>query len=423
MRVPTMKKDLVAAVMRYNDGVYLHQSIVRRDEGLVRHVDLPDAVAAFGEGQADGEWRIHCHVPVFLADLGEISSTRSDLVATLAALRQKTRSSHLEVETYTWDVLPDKLRTGSKSADIAREIAFCKQELVGMNVVALRAPSAQTLLRLGRVSNLPTVWTNVIAGATIANAAANIVDVALVGLAMTAFYVGGMYLNDFFDRDIDARERPGRPIHAGDISAGAVSAIGFALLAVGAALLARFGLLTVIWGLALAGAIVLYDTWHKGNVFAPVIMGLCRALVYLATGVAVSGEIRFALIAGAIALAAHVIGLTYAAKQENLNEVGRLWPLAILAGPLLFALPGISSGWLVVIGCLLLCAADIAAVRLLAQRAAPDAVPRAVSMLIAAICLVDALAVALYGGGILLACICASGYPLTRLFQTVIPGT
>jgi sugar phosphate isomerase/epimerase len=131
MRVPAMKKDLVAAVMKYNDGVYLHQSIVRHDERLVRHVDLPDAVAAFGDGKADGEWRIHCHVPVFLADLGEISSTRGDLVKTLAALRQKTRSSHLEVETYTWDVLPDKLRTGSKSADIAREIAFCQQELVG----------------------------------------------------------------------------------------------------------------------------------------------------------------------------------------------------------------------------------------------------------------------------------------------------
>jgi hypothetical protein len=292
-----------------------------------------------------------------------------------------------------------------------------------MNVVALRAPSAQTLLRLGRVSNLPTVWTNVIAGATIANAAVNLVDVALVGLAMTAFYVGGMYLNDFFDRDIDATERPGRPIHAGDISAGAVSAIGFALLAVGTALLARFGLLTVIWGLALAAAIVLYDAWHKGNVFAPVIMGLCRALVYLVTGAAVSGEIRFALIAGAMALAAHVVGLTYAAKQENLNRVGRLWPLAILAGPLLLAVPGISSGWLVLVGCLLLGAADIAAVRLLARRAAPDAVPRAVSMLIAAICLVDALAVAQSGRGILLACICASGYLLTRLFQTVIPGT
>jgi UbiA prenyltransferase family len=292
-----------------------------------------------------------------------------------------------------------------------------------MNVVAVRAPSAQTLLRLGRVSNLPTVWTNVIAGATIANAAAPLLDVAMVGLAMTAFYVGGMYLNDFFDRDIDARERPGRPIHAGDISASAVSAIGFALLAVGTALLARFGLLTVIWGLTLAAAIVLYDAWHKGNVFAPVIMGLCRALVYLATGAAVSGELRVALMVGAIALAAHVVGLTYAAKQENLNQVGRLWPLAILAGPLLLALPGISSAWPVVVFGVLLCVADIVAVRLLARRAAPDAVPRAVSILIAAICLVDALAVVLYGGNFLLACICASGYLLTRLFQAAIPGT
>ena len=131
MRIPAMTKGLINAVMQYNDGVYLHQSIVRRGDNLSRHVDLPDAVTAFGEGQADGEWRIHCHVPVFLADLGEISSTRSDLVATLAALRQRTRSSHLEVETYTWDVLPSNVRTGSKSADIAREIEFCRQELVG----------------------------------------------------------------------------------------------------------------------------------------------------------------------------------------------------------------------------------------------------------------------------------------------------
>jgi sugar phosphate isomerase/epimerase len=131
MRIPAMTKGLIDAVMRYNDGVYLHQSIVRSGDNLSRHVDLPDAMTAFGEGQADGEWRIHCHVPVFLADLGEISSTRNDLVATLAALRQRTRSSHLEVETYTWDVLPDNVRTGSKSADIAREIAFCRQELVG----------------------------------------------------------------------------------------------------------------------------------------------------------------------------------------------------------------------------------------------------------------------------------------------------
>ena len=60
-----------------------------------------------------------------------LPSTRGDLIATLRALRRRHRSSHLEVETYTWDVLPADLRTGSKAADIAREIAFCARELAG----------------------------------------------------------------------------------------------------------------------------------------------------------------------------------------------------------------------------------------------------------------------------------------------------
>jgi UbiA prenyltransferase family len=278
-----------------------------------------------------------------------------------------------------------------------------------MNTAVVRTPSAQTLLRLGRVSNLPTVWTNVIAGATIANMATALADVATV--------------NDFFDREIDTRERPGRPIQAGDIGAVTVSTIGFALLAVGIALLVPFGLFTVVWGLALAAAIVLYDVWHKGNNFAPLVMGLCRALVYLGTGAAVSGNILPALIVGATALAAHVVGLTYAAKQENLNHIGRLWPLAVLAGPLLLAWPWFTTGWLVIAAALLLCAVDIIAVRLLAKRATGDAVPRAVSILIAAICLVDALAVALHGGGVVLTCLCASGFVLTQLFQAAIPGT
>ena len=131
MRIPLMTHERVDAVMRYDDGVYLHQTIVRNPSGLTRYVDLPDAVAAFKEDRADGEWRIHCHVPLFLSDLGEIGSTRADLEAVLAAFRRKSRSSHLEVETYTWDVLPDHLRTGSKAADIAREISFCVKELVG----------------------------------------------------------------------------------------------------------------------------------------------------------------------------------------------------------------------------------------------------------------------------------------------------
>ncbi len=292
-----------------------------------------------------------------------------------------------------------------------------------MSAVAARAPSLSTLLRLGRVSNIPTVWTNVVAGAVIASTALRVQDVVLIGAAMSAFYVGGMYLNDFFDREIDARERPGRPIDTGAISAGAVSVIGFGLLAVGVLLLVPFGVAAIGAGILLATAIVLYDLWHKGNAFGPVIMGLCRALVYIAAGVAVSGGVSSALIIGAFALACHVVGLTYAAKQENLNQIGRLWPLVILAVPMLIAVPPITSSWLIVVSFLLLGAADVLAVRLLARRATPDAVPRAVSSLIAAICLVDALAVALAGGSVLLIAACALGYPITRLFQRSIPGT
>ena len=87
-----------------------------------------------------------------------------------------------------------------------------------------------TALRLGRVSNLPTVWSNVLAGSALAGAATG-VSVFCAMLAASAFYVGGMYLNDAFDRDIDSRERPERPIPSGAISAKSVFAIGFGLLA------------------------------------------------------------------------------------------------------------------------------------------------------------------------------------------------
>jgi 4-hydroxybenzoate polyprenyltransferase len=292
-----------------------------------------------------------------------------------------------------------------------------------MSVVTAPPPGLSTLLRLGRISNLPTVWTNVIAGAVIAGGAQRPVEIALIALAMSALYVGGMYLNDYFDRAVDARERPDRPIVTGAIGAGAVSAIGFGLLATGIGLMIPFGVVAMLSGALLAGAIVLYDVWHKGNPVSAVVMGACRALVYVGAGVAVAATVSIHLMVGAVALAAHVIGLTYAARQESLDRVGNLWPLGLLAVPLLLALPGAIGGWLVIVACALLLAADAAAVRLLATRPVPGSVPRAVSGLIAAICLVDALAVALAGGAPLLVLVCAAGYPLTRLFQSSIPGT
>src|SRR5262245_4430850 len=86
-------------------------------------------------------------------------------------------------------------------------------------------------LQLGRVSNLPTVWTNVLAGTLLTGVPvdAGVLGVLLVSLSL--FYVGGMYLNDAFDRHIDARERPERPIPSGRASVQEVFGIGFGMLA------------------------------------------------------------------------------------------------------------------------------------------------------------------------------------------------
>lgn len=239
---------------------------------------------------------------------------------------------------------------------------------------------------------------------------------------MTSFYVGGMYLNDAFDRATDRRERPHRPIPSGAVSAQAVFAAGFAMLALGVALMAVRGPAPALAGVALAAAIVGYDSWHKGNKASPVIMGLCRCLIYVGAGAFAAGPTgaAAALLPG-LAVLAHTAGLTYAAKQESLDRIDRLWPLAILAAPLLLTVPTILTLWFVPFAWLALAGADLLAANRLRRRAAPGDVPRAVASLIAALSLVDALLVAPLAPG--LALVCWGGYALTRAFQRVIPGT
>jgi 4-hydroxybenzoate polyprenyltransferase len=244
---------------------------------------------------------------------------------------------------------------------------------------------------------------------------------ASVVFAMTLFYVGGMYLNDAFDRDIDARERPGRPIPAGEISATVVFGAGFALLALACAIMALHGLASALAGGALAGAIGVYDVHHKGNALSPLVMGLCRALVYVGAAVAAAGAIPAVVLIGAAGVCAHVVGLTYAAKQEAFDRVERLWPLAVLALPLVVALPWMSAGWIVAVAWLTLAVVDLASVRLLKERRAKGAVPRAVATLIAGISLVDALFVAAVAPWLALPC--WAGFVLTRALQRVVPGT
>jgi UbiA prenyltransferase family len=287
----------------------------------------------------------------------------------------------------------------------------------------------QVALRLGRVSNLPTVWTNTLTGIVLAGGApAGPLTLPLL-LAFSLFYVGGMYLNDAFDARIDAIERPERPIPSGVISARAVFGAGFAMLAAGILLLAwiGYGLTggTGPWpgfcGLALAGAIVLYDWFHKANPLSPLLMGLCRVLVYLAAGLAFAVPLPAVVWLAALLLLCYLIGLTYVAKQENLGEVRNLWPLLFLAAPLLYALlhaaDGPTGGVMFA-----LFAIWVGIALWFLKRRRPGDVPRAVVSLIAGIALLDAVLIAAAGAPAI-AWLAVAGFALTLALQRFVPGT
>lgn len=121
--------DLEHLLERFDDGVYLHQVVERRDGALTRYTDLPEALTAARHGALGGEWRIHCHVPVFLDGFEGLGSTQANLREVLALCRRRAVSPHLEVETYTWNVLPAGARNSDLSDDIVRELRWIRSEL------------------------------------------------------------------------------------------------------------------------------------------------------------------------------------------------------------------------------------------------------------------------------------------------------
>ena len=167
-----------------------------------------------------------------------------------------------------------------------------------------------TALRLGRVSSVPTVTSNVIAAVALAGVPARMTTVALVCFALSMMYVAGSFLNDAFDRDFDREHRPGRPIPAGDVSAAVVFDSGFAMLVSGIAVVAiaavglGAGWKPIVAIVGLAALIVMYDANHKDSRFAPLMMTLCRLCVYVTAALLVGRGLSNQVVVGGGLLAA-----------------------------------------------------------------------------------------------------------------------
>ena len=194
--------------------------------------------------------------------------------------------------------------------------------------------SVSTALKLGRVSNLPTVWTNVLAGLALVGAQFSVLVVLWLGLAASLLYVSGMYLNDAFDHRWDAQNRSERPIPAGEVSARTVFIAGFGMMAF-ALLFLLFGSdlrRPFVAGLVLAGLILLYDVSHKKNPAAPLVMGLCRVAVYVMAASVVPPPFTISLYLGSAFLFFYLVTLSMIARQEARNPRVRSRVGVLIAG-------------------------------------------------------------------------------------------
>jgi len=203
----------------------------------------------------------------------------------------------------------------------------------------------RALLVLGRVSNLPTVWSNCLAAWWLgnhlegyANGHADWTVFGWLCAGASLVYLGGMYLNDAFDVRFDREFRPERPIPSGAVGAGAVWALGLVwLLGGGAILVAAAG---ASWHLVLllVLAVLVYDATHKWIAFAPLLMAACRSFLYLVAASSGSFGITGIAVWGAVVMAAYIVGLSAVARCESAPNPFQRAPLVLLAAPIILAL-------------------------------------------------------------------------------------
>ncbi len=202
-----------------------------------------------------------------------------------------------------------------------------------------RRTKPRAYLLLGRVSNLPTVWTNVIAGAALAGAVMDARLVVGVAIAISCWYAAGMWMNDACDASVDAVQRSDRPIPNGDVTRREVwiGAGVLALTGVGIMWAAQADRAAWLWVGLLAAAIAYYNVRHKADPFGPAAMGLCRGLIYVISASALGQARALPVWFGAVVLIVYVLSLTWVGKTLG-PRAGSVMPWLIAGISLVDAL-------------------------------------------------------------------------------------
>ena len=124
------------ALRPFAEGTYLHQVVEQSQKGVARYLDLPQAlnqearVRNLTSPPRNKEWRVHFHLPVFLEKMKDFDTTQDYLSAFLQRLKSNPVCDYLEVETYTWDVIPENYKTLDTASAIARELAWVRDRIL-----------------------------------------------------------------------------------------------------------------------------------------------------------------------------------------------------------------------------------------------------------------------------------------------------
>ncbi len=186
----------------------------------------------------------------------------------------------------------------------------------------------KTFPELCRVSNLPTVWTNVLAATILTGTGFSWPVFLTLTISMSLFYSGGMCLNDIMDAHADGTKKPFRPIPSGRVSIKSAYTLTIALFLAALCLLLFVPYQRAIYaGILLLTVIVAYDKFHRVHPLSVILMATCRLMVFIVSAIAVSGTVGlFAAIAGLLQFA-YILAISIAARYEKNKEKPFIFPV------------------------------------------------------------------------------------------------
>jgi hypothetical protein len=182
-----------------------------------------------------------------------------------------------------------------------------------------------------RISDWPTVASNVLAGATLAGVLEPSREVGLLVAAMVAFYLAAMLLNDMSGHRLD------RPLVVGAVSQSAMLTATIVLFSVAGVLLLLVDRRAFVSGVVLCGLMVAYHVWRKNSSPSPLVTAACHLMVYVTAFVGLAGPLTATVALAAGAIAAYLVGLTVIARTDEDGLQGpRVWPAVLCFVPAVY---------------------------------------------------------------------------------------